>query len=242
MKKALIIHGYPQEVTPEHPVYKYFYSKGYKVFAPKLFLSSEEFNIESALETIKKEIRQNTPDAILGFSLGGLILPHLAVDYPDAKLFFVSTGTRFSPANLFYKIGISIMATSAIFPVMWLARSLPDFILMAIYRIFNPCGKEDDKEWYVQDKKANFSSLRKIPIEKQRQIMKTISCADNSKILKKIKNRSVTILTGENDVLMPARESERIKELLPQAILIKVKKSHFGVIDSRSLSMLDRYL
>jgi hypothetical protein len=51
-KTALIIHGYPQEISSDHPVYLFFKERGYKIFAPKMFSSDLDFGLENALKII----------------------------------------------------------------------------------------------------------------------------------------------------------------------------------------------
>ena len=233
MKKILIIHGYPQELSENHPVNVFFTKKGYKIFAPKLFSSELDFNLKNSIQIIKETLGKDKPDLILGFSLGGLILPHIAKDYPKARLIFASTGIGFYP-NIVYRIGITIAATPLIYPGLFLLKLIPYSIFYFFYRILNPAGKDDDKEWYEIDKELNYKSITSIPAKKQMQILRMIREIDNTNILKQIQNKSI-VLGGENDKLMPISGSQNIHKLLKHSILVKVKKSHFSVIDIESL-------
>ncbi len=232
-RKVLLIHGYPQEISEKHPVYVFFRKKGFEIYCPRLFSSKKEFSLENAVSAIKKELKGNKPDIILGFSLGGLILPHVAKDFKDAKLIFASTGTKFN-ANIFFKAGLFLGTTHLAYPAFWLVRRIPYNMFFSMYKLLNPCGKEDDKTWYDLDKKLNYDAIAKTSICRQRQVFKALIKIDNSQILKKIKNRSV-ILGGANDSLMPFFESAKLSRLLENSVLIKVNKSHFSVIDEESL-------
>lgn len=240
-KKVLIIHGYPQEVDKDHPVYIYFKSKKYKIFAPRLFSSELDLDLGNAKKIIKKELGKNIPDVVLGFSLGGLILPHVAADYPDAELIFVSTGTKYNPRYKYHRTGLYLASMPVVQIFLFLLRTVPDSILFFFYSKINPCGKEDDREWYRQDKLSNFETMRKIPAKKHRQAICLILSLDNTELLRTIKNKCI-ILSGEGDILMPVSESKKLHELLKGSRLITVKKSHFAVIDRESLAKLDKYL
>ena len=239
-KTLLLIHGFPQETTPDSPVFIFFNERKYKIYTPRLFSSDKEFNLENSLQIIRDSLGKNKPDVILGFSLGGLLLPHIASDFPDSTLIFISTGTRFNPDNAFYKLGISVLRTPIFIPAIGLAKAMPDFFLTALYKFFNPCNKGEDLELYERDKKANFAVMRAIPAEKQRQIFDFISRIDNTMILKTIRNKTI-ILAGENDALMTINENRRLNKLIPGSRLICVKNSHFSVIERRRLKLLDKY-
>ena len=241
MKNVLLIHGFPQELSDEHPLCTFFSSRKYKIFAPKMFSGEKEFSLDNAIRIIKECVGKNRLHLILGFSLGGMILPYIAKEYPDAKIIFVSTGIRFQPRYLFHKASAELMRTPMIYPAFWLARMMPYPLFSSLYGYFNPCRKNDDPKWYEQDKKCNYDVIRSMDPGKARKILDLIVRIDNASVLKKLKNRTL-ILAGEDDVLMPMKGSKELQEQISGSRLVSVKKGHFGVIERSSLEMIDGFI
>jgi pimeloyl-ACP methyl ester carboxylesterase len=118
---------------------------------------------------------------------------------------------------------------------------MPYSIFIRIYSIFNPCGKDDDIKWYELDKRYNFDSIRTMGAKKQMQIFDFLSKTENAEILKKIRNRTM-ILAGTTDVLMPVGGSLELNRLIKGSRLITVDKSHYGVIEAKSLEKIAGFL
>ncbi|KKQ91989.1 MAG: hypothetical protein UU16_C0013G0018 [Candidatus Woesebacteria bacterium GW2011_GWA2_40_7] len=105
-KTALILHGWPQPVEAgsiNYPYLEYFQSKGYTVFAPKLFTKDFVLKEPDAKKYIENLLGGKKPDVIVGISLGGLLLPKIAKDYPNAKLVFIASDPKIQPESVGFK-------------------------------------------------------------------------------------------------------------------------------------------
>ena len=54
----------------------------------------DHFNVEGIKNKIQCELNGTVPDVIVGISMGGLIAPHLAKDYPTTKLIMIASGPK----------------------------------------------------------------------------------------------------------------------------------------------------
>ncbi len=239
MKTCLIIHGFPQELHEDHPVYLFFKQKGYRIFAPKLFSGKSDFNLPNTLEIINKSIKTK-PDIILGFSLGGILLPYVAEKYPDARLIFIATASRLNPRRGIRHIA-NLMRTPLIYPLLGAMKIMPYSVYFSLYNLFVPCGKDDDKTWYMKDKRYNYEAMRAFKARKVMQIIDFLCRTDNTALLKKLKNKSL-IVSGTNDLMMPLEEGKKLKGLLKNSTLITLDRSHFGLIDTESLSNINGWI
>lgn len=71
-KTALILHGWPQPVevgSINYPYLQYFQSKGYKVYAPKLFTKDFALKEPNAKNYIESLLDSRKPDVIVGISV-----------------------------------------------------------------------------------------------------------------------------------------------------------------------------
>ena len=91
-KIALVLHGWPQTKLNQYFLVKFLEDKDYEVVIPNLYLIEESWDIGEISDEISDEIKGRCPDLIVGISMGGLILPHIAKRCPKSKLIFIASG------------------------------------------------------------------------------------------------------------------------------------------------------
>ncbi|KKU82974.1 MAG: hypothetical protein UY11_C0033G0001, partial [Candidatus Amesbacteria bacterium GW2011_GWC2_47_8] len=204
MKNALILHGWP-----EHRVDKYFLTEhlrkqGYRVLTPDMFVRGYVFDPKNVVGKVKELLEGQGLDFAVGISLGGLVLPHVALEYPEAKLLFMSTGPYLKADSPFFNFILGLFRNTWILKIMSWVLKLPIPVLAVFYRLgssFN--GTKEEIEEYNRDMEHNINLVREIPVEEEAEIVRFIHGADNTELLKKIKNRTI-IFNGEKDLFMPA--------------------------------------
>lgn len=242
-KLALVLHGWPQPVTKENFLYQYFQLKGLVVLAPYFFDEDYRCDLKGIKEEVTKKLEGRSPEVIIGISMGGLILPHIAGDFPQAKLVFIASGpfvkAEWEPFNFL----LSILNNSIILKILGkMANFLPENVFCSPYRFFAPFwGKTREIKAYLKDMRVNLNYLKEISPEREKQIIELVSSINNVNLLKKIKNRSL-IFSGLNDQLMPVNLGRKLHHLLPNSELVITKGNHFNVFTEENLSDLDRFL
>ncbi|SRR3989344_3043342 len=96
MKRVvLILHGWPR-IDSDSLIFKNFRRNKYTIICPYLFSDTFPFDLSGITKQVKLSLQGFNPDAIVGISLGGLILPKIARNYPKTKLIFVASGVTAS--------------------------------------------------------------------------------------------------------------------------------------------------
>jgi len=240
-KKVLIIHGWPQPVAKENILYQYFTDKGYEIVSPYLFDLEASFNLENAVNEIKRNLKNEEPEIIAGFSLGGLLIPYLAKEFHNAKLIFIATGTCFSPTSkLFRQLLFAIDKTG--FLLLKIIYFLPQKLLRLLYETINlSLCKDDLLKKYESYMKANFQYSRKIPMKRQLEIIRFAKCTNSTPLLSEIKNKSI-IFSSVNDFWIPISEGEKLKAMLKNSKLIITQGTHFNVFTKENFADIDNFL
>jgi pimeloyl-ACP methyl ester carboxylesterase len=241
-KTALIIHGWPSPVDPNSLYYKDFEKWGYDVVAPEIFSTDFILTLENVKKFIEKELNARRPDVIIGTSMGGLIVPHIAKDYPGAKMILIATAPKLKPKDRGFKFLIDIAKNKNLLNALNIVKILPRRFLYKFYGLFNPFnGVENKKQAYMDDMKYNFKYILSIPISKEGEIVDLITSLDNTKLLKTLKNKTL-IFSGENDFLMPQNQGNGLCELLSNSRLITSHGSHWDVISEPSFVEMKKFL
>lgn len=242
MKTILIIHGWPRPVDKDGPYYSYFNEWGYGVIAPEIF--STDFVLTSAevKKFIEKQLSGEKPDVIMGVSLGGLIAPVVAQDYPDAKMILIATGPKFKPESTGFNIIVHLAKNKRLRNWLNLVKFLPTKILYRFYEIASPFrGSDGEKQIYMNDMKKNFKYILSIPIDEESRIIDFATTADNTQLLKNLKNRTL-IFTGDRDILMPEFLSNELHNLLVNSQLVVNHGNHFDIISDASFEEMRKFL
>ncbi len=244
MKKvALILHGWPQTEMNQHFLVKFMKSRGYLVNVPNLYEIEKSWDINQVTDFIIAKLKGATPDLIVGISLGGLILPHIAVRYPNSKLVFIASGVKFNPKFILTKFGITLLKIQLVRKMfVKIGNKIPTAILEFIYRAFNPFkGKLEDKKLYGDDLRCNINAIKDHSFEKHLILLDLITRLDNKSVLSNLRNKAL-IFTGENDILMPKSCGEEIQKYLSNCELVIKNGSHFNIFGEEDLQKLNEFL
>jgi|GEM_PF-2188258 len=241
-KTVLILHGWPQPVTKDSMYYKYFEEKEYFIVAPQLFTKDFVLDENDAKNYIEKQLSGRKPDVIVGISLGGLLAPVFAKDYPNAKLILIATGPKLEPQATGFKMLLDVAKNKRVLSLLNVIKFLPQKVLFAFYEFINPFrGDTTQREVYKKDMKDNFKYIISIPIEEESEIVNFVSSTDNTELLKTLKNKAI-IFAGHNDLIMPTNLGDDFHKLLVNSQLILSEGGHFNVFTERNLSDLDKFL
>lgn len=242
-KTALVLHGWPQKEINQHFFVKFLKEQGYKVVVPDLFLIQKDWDTIKVAEYITKEIGGEYPDIIIGISMGGLILPHVAIRYPRSKLIFISTSVKLNPNLFFTKLGVVILKIKILrnlFINIGDNISIP--VLEFLYRLFNPfTGEKKDRILYEEDLKMNLRVIKEHSFTKHFTLLDMICSVDNTKILRKVNNKSL-IYNGEKDKLMGKEGGILMHKLIKNSNLILNNGEHFNVFGKKDLEEVNKFL
>ena len=215
---------------------------GYEVIIPDLFDFEKNFSLDETIRFVKKSLGKHDPDFIAGISFGGFILPHIARDYPKAKLIFIATGPFFKPGSkifdLFLKISKFKISVNLGNALLKLPDKLVEFVYSHTY-LFRGDGKA--QEIYQKDMVRNLGYIKKIPIKKDIEILNFVNTVDNSKLLKGLKNESI-IYCSKNDHFLPLTVWKKLHEFLINSKLITKDGEHFNVFEESDLKTVDEFL
>lgn len=242
MKNVLILHGWPQPVTKDSMYYKYFEKNGYNVIAPKLFTEEFALTKNNAKNYIEKLLMGKKPDVIVGISLGGLLAPIIAKDYPNAKLILIATGSKLKPQAVGFKILLTIARSKTILRLLNVIKFLPRRLLFIFYESINPFkGDKTQRQVYLKDMRDNFNYIISIPVEKEYEIVNFVNDTDNTELIKNLTNKTI-IFAGYNDLMMPTNLGSEFHNLLVNSQLILSHGGHFNVFTESNFNDLDKFL
>lgn len=242
MKTILILHGWPQYRLESYFLSGHLREKGYRVVYPDLFDQRFEFTLPNLMHKTYEMLNGETPFAIIGISLGGLILPTIASQFPSSKLIFIATGTNMKSKSKAFNAAVFVVQNPLFNFISEYLLNLSNNHLEKIYRLINPFkGQEADKEEYERDLKANVEFIKTIPVKKEIEIINFRKQVNNRLLLKGMKNKSL-IFSGEGDVMMPKEKGEELHSLLVNSQLIINKGEHFNVFGPKDLETVEKFL
>ncbi len=247
MKTVVIFHGWPRAIDENHFLYRYFLENNYEVIAPYFFDYASILTPENAVSIVREQLGNETPEVIVGISMGGLLAPALAKEFPAAKLVFIASGPYFKPKSSIIKLGFAFLKSwlgnGCLKIVGRLPRKALFFLFETIYRIVDPRRKLDsDKgDLYKNNLAAVFEAFVKISSAKEIEVVNFITSVDNSQILREIKNPTI-IFAGHNDFLMPLEIKDKLRQFLANSHLVITKGGHYQVFSENNLSDLEGFL
>lgn len=242
MKTILILHGWPQYRLESYFLSKHFKNNGYEVTYPNLFDERFEFNLGNMMYKVKESLDGKIPDAIVGISLGGLIAPYIATQYPNSKLVFVASAASLQSKSKVFNLVLWMTQIKFFMLIPKLIFNLPNDIFEKIYRLVNPFkGDENDREEYEEDTKTNVEFIKSIPIEKEMEIIKFVKDTNNKLLLKGLKNKAL-IFSGRDDLMMPLEKGRELNDLLENSKLIINDGEHFNVFSEKDLETVEAFL
>lgn len=242
MKTILVLHGWPQYRLESYFLSRHLKDSGYKVVYPDLFDGRFQFTLPNLMHKVRERLDGETPAAIVGISLGGLVAPYIAAQFPDSKLIFIASAANMRSKSKVFNLIFKLAQNPALMSVPKHVLRLPSRHLERIYKLINPFkGTDSDREEYERDTKANINFIKSIPITKEVEIIDFVKSVDNRLLLKGMKNRCL-IFSGEGDLMMPKEKGEELHRLLENSRLIINKGEHFNVFGPKDLSTVERFL
>lgn len=180
--------------------------------------------------------------SLIACSMGGFFIPQVAKKYPNAKLIFAATGPRLQPKSLILKWAIANSDGILIKVLLTLGRYTPDIILTFFHKLINPIGGGgEERDYYQKDMIGNIIWTKKIPPDKQIEVLKYVKSVDNTELLQTMSNKSL-IFAGSRDILMPPILSEELHRLLKNSQLNISDRGHFNVIWADTFKSLEKFL
>jgi len=237
-KTVLIIHGWPQPIEEDHHIYRYFREKGFLVCCPYLFKMEDDFSSDGVKKILVKALGGKSPDVIVGISIGGLLVPGIAPDYPRAKLVFISSGTHLSPKNWFVKYGPRLCRIG----MVKLVKSLNKKLLLKAYKLINP-NKTKNKDECQPDEEliSNIERVLELSDGRIKEVTDFVCKTNNRRLLAKIKNKTV-IFSGDKDSVMPYKQGKQMSRLIKNSRFFVLKGKHHDLINEKLLKILDGFL
>lgn len=242
-KIAVLIHGYPEPIYEDNPLFTYFTDNGYTVIAPYLFSPKFKLNNSEVIEYIKKELGDKKPDVIAGLSLGGLIAPSLAKEYPEAKLLLIGTGPYVRP-NLALLNGLLTTSTTPAFDLLYRAfEKIPTPLYSFVYKIFNhPVLTTEQKLKLNEHIVKNWNCLKSISESEDKEVINFLTSVDNTELLKNLKNKTL-IFAADEDNLMPKELAVKLNTFIKGSkLVISSGRIHYNVFDDENYSDLSTFL
>jgi hypothetical protein len=243
MKKlALHLGGFPPGGNRTNNLEHYLRSHGYEVVAPYLFPAHMEFNLENLLKLIDKELDDRTPDLISGISLDGLILPHVAIKYPNAKLIFSTSAPYFAPNLPFFhkmlRLQVRLNTPILIRAVFMLPRKLLMLFLKGTYDFY---GDKKMRITYETNTISYLKAILRIDPQRHLEMVKFVLGINNTELIKTLSNKSL-IISATKDSLMPARLGKLLHKYLKNSTYFEVHESHLNFITNEESIALRKFL
>lgn len=239
-KTVVFLHGFPNFVKEKSSVYKYFASRNYKIIIPPILTPEVDLNIDSVKNFVRKQLDGQSPDVVVGISMGGLLAPHVAADYPNSRLLLVATGPYLRTKNRMYNFAVKLEKQDKLLLLIRLGKMLPKGLFRIIYRIYNKTHDKsvstDELERRADEDLDAFSSIH---ISKLREVLDFAVDINNSKLLQKLNNQTL-IIAGKNDSMMPLELSEELRRLIKNSKLVVSDGLHYDVgahLDEKTLDI-----
>ncbi|OGM08336.1 hypothetical protein A2159_03300 [Candidatus Woesebacteria bacterium RBG_13_34_9] len=242
MSYALILHGWPQYRVDRYFLSNHLRKNGYKILTPNMFSRGYIFSPANVLNEVLIKLNNNELDLIIGISLGGLILPHIARHFPNSKLIFIGTGPKLESKSRNFNLMVKVAKTFLSFGFLSLLLKLPDSVIRYFYKVANPfTGDLSRKQKYDIDTCKNIKFIKSISLNEEKEILNFVTEVDNSNILGKLNNKSL-IFNGENDLLMTTKGGKKLHRLLKNSKFVISKGSHFDSFTRENLDEVDKFI
>ncbi len=240
-KLAVLLHGWPQPIDPNSPFIHYLHNLGYTTVSPYFFTLPQKFDQSLVDSTITKFLDNRKPDLLVGFSMGGLLLPHLAQKFPHAKLIFVASGPYFRPESRLAQALLKLTPSFFWSSLISLLYRLPQAWQKTFYCHVNPLKTANGQAQYAAAVAADFASIIKISPEKNLELLHFVLATNNTKLLSTINNPSL-VISGNHDAMMPLALGQKLHQLLKNSTLEIRDGHHWELLDATIFRKIDDFL
>ncbi len=242
-KIAVLIHGFPEPIYPETPLYSYFARKGYTVIAPYLFNPRFKLSQKEVNRYVESELSGKKPDVVVGVSMGGLLAPALAKEYPKAELILIGTGPYIKPQSTTMNLFVKVAKSSFFDKLHKLIELTPSPVYTFLYKVFNhPPLSESEKEELAEHILKNWQCIKSVPESEDREVVDFLTTIDNSTLLHSLKNKTL-IFAADGDSVMPLTLARKLNSLVKKSKLIINKGTiHYTVFGKDNYKDLDDFL
>lgn len=241
-KTVVILHGFP-EILPKKasPLYNYFAAKEFNIVMPDLMREINHLNIKSVTDFIRLKLGEAIPEAIVGISMGGLIAPHIAINYPDTKLILIGTGPYLKTKLKLYNLLIKLESFDKNLILFRIVKLTPLWLYAFIYKIVNyKKGGTIDIDYAIRAKE-NWNAVMNISLKKISEVLELVININNTDILKKLTNKTL-IFAGKSDVMMPLVLSEELNSLIKYSQLVVSDRLHYDIFSKQDTLFLDKFI
>ena len=209
---------------------------------PDLMIDVDHFNVEGIKNKIQCELNGTVPDVIVGISMGGLIAPHLAKDYPTTKLIMIASGPKLKTKIPVFNFLIRLEKYDTSLFLWRLIKRIPKSVYLLVYKTFSKYkNNATTMEEYINKANENWNSLQKIPINKVKEVLKFATETDNTDLLTKTVNKTI-IIAGRSDKLMPQTHSEKMAGCIKQSRLVTLNRAHYDIFTHNDYALLYDFL
>lgn len=237
---ALILHGWPGPNTAGFSLCQLLKSNGYQLIIPKLMaIPSLPYTMEKMVNIITTALNDRKPNIIIGISMGGLLLPHIAKDYSKAKLIFIASGTKLKPigtANLYFTLLKSVIGRQLI----TFSYCLPEKLIAQIY-LLGRITQGGNKQEALLDLRENLNATKKYPPENHHSLINCLVKVDNTKLVSSLPNQTL-IFAGTKDVFFPPEISNQLHPLLINRDVVWTARPHFCVFGKKELPHVEKFI
>lgn len=148
----LVLHGWPQYELRNHFLVKFLKKQKHQVISPNLFAKEYTFTLKNSLRHVAIHLANKVPDVIIGISMGGLLVPQLAIQYPNAKVIFISSGPNLRSTSFVFNIALNFLVSPLGKGLASFLIKLPQPVLKIFYVLANPFkGNPTTKDLYLKD-------------------------------------------------------------------------------------------
>lgn len=174
-----------RKVTSKTIFWFFFFKRKTAAFGNQTCLHHGRFfSAENVSKNVLNQFHKDKPEGIIGISLVGLIAPRIAEAYPEARVVFISSGSRLCATASVFNFAFRTALFLARVGGLHLIMSLPPKTLYHLYcRIHTFTGSEEGRELYEQDARNNVAAIKRISVRKQREILQEVSSLDNTTLL-----------------------------------------------------------
>jgi pimeloyl-ACP methyl ester carboxylesterase len=207
---------------------------------PDLLSKEHVFTIDEIIKDIRLALKREQLNVVVGISMGGLLAPHLAKQFPESKLILIGTAPYFKTNIPIYNFLVHLEVHDKKLLLVRLLRLTPRWLFRFVYKFFNKSDTLTNQD-YQSRADENYNGAFRVPTNKIREVLELVTKTNNSKVLQEISNKTI-IFAGGSDSMMPAQLSGEMNSLIKNSKLIISNRLHYDVFTKADDHYLDEFL